>query len=84
MPPSTVSANAPSIRERVGHVIAYYVAFGPHGPRAPIDTPADRLKIYLYTVGLIAVTGVVYVGIHALCTFFQPPYQPPRSNTISL
>ncbi|XP_006456398.1 COX4 subunit IV of cytochrome c oxidase [Agaricus bisporus var. bisporus H97] len=54
---------------------AYYVAFGPHGPRAPIDTAADRFKIYLYTTGLIALTGVVYYGIHLMA--------PPAPRTLT-
>ena len=47
--------------------IAYYVAFGPHGPRAPTGQPGDGLKIFLSTVGLVGVAGAMFFGIKAIC-----------------
>jgi len=49
---------------------AYYVAFGPHGPRAPISKPGDTLKIFLATMGLV---GVAYVLSTALRAFAAAP-----------
>ncbi|PFH46628.1 hypothetical protein AMATHDRAFT_154305 [Amanita thiersii Skay4041] len=49
---------------------AYYVAFGPHGPRAPSSKPGDGLKIFAYTMALVGVAGVMTV---ALRQFASPP-----------
>lgn len=45
--------------------IAYYVAFGPHGPRAPTSAPGDGLKIFLATAGLIGLAGVLYLTVQS-------------------
>lgn len=45
---------------------AYYVAFGPHGPRAPTSQPGDALKIFLGTMGLCGVALGVFLGIRSL------------------
>ncbi|KAI0080544.1 COX4, subunit IV of cytochrome c oxidase [Panus rudis PR-1116 ss-1] len=52
---------------------AYYVAFGPHGPRAPTSKPGDGLKIALAVLGAAAVAGVITVTVKS----FAPP--PPRT-----
>ncbi|KAI0780475.1 cytochrome c oxidase subunit IV family, partial [Trametes elegans] len=44
---------------------AYYVAFGPHGPRAPIDPPGSVPKIVLGVAGLLATAGALFYGIRA-------------------
>ncbi|KAF5357742.1 hypothetical protein D9756_001173 [Leucocoprinus leucothites] len=54
---------------------AYYVAFGPHGPRAPTSQPGDSLKIVLYTTALVAVAGSLFF---ALRNFATPP---PKTMT---
>ncbi|KAF8625750.1 hypothetical protein AX17_006776 [Amanita inopinata Kibby_2008] len=55
---------------------AYYVAFGPHGPRAPASKPGDTLKIFGYTVALIGAAGLLSAGLKA---FAAAP--PPRTLT---
>ncbi|KAG5643327.1 hypothetical protein DXG03_001177 [Asterophora parasitica] len=52
---------------------AYYVAFGPHGPRAPISQPGDGVKIAFWTLALVAVAG----GLYATARSFAPP--PPKT-----
>ena len=54
---------------------AYYVAFGPHGPRAPTSQPGDNLKIFLSTVALIAIGGAVFFAITAKSTWFLTPFR---------
>ncbi|OCH88817.1 cytochrome c oxidase subunit IV [Obba rivulosa] len=54
---------------------AYYVAFGPHGPRAPTHKPGDTVKLLLGTLAGIAVAG----GVFAWFRSRAPP--PPRSLT---
>ena len=44
---------------------AYYVAFGPHGPRTPISQPGDNLKIFLSTIGLVGVSGLIFLFIQS-------------------
>jgi hypothetical protein len=46
--------------------IAYYVAFGPHGPRTPSSKPGDNLKIFLSSMGLVGLAGVLWAGIRAI------------------
>ncbi|KAI8982810.1 cytochrome c oxidase subunit IV family [Trametes punicea] len=52
---------------------AYYVAFGPHGPRAPVDPPGSMPKIILGVSSLILAAGVAFYAIRAVA----PP--PPRT-----
>lgn len=52
-----------------GGIIAYYVAFGPHGPRTPSSKPGDTLKVFGYTMGLLGVTGIVSLVLHHFGTW---------------
>jgi len=54
---------------------AYYVAFGPHGPRAPTSAPGDGLKVFLATTALVGLAGVLYYVTH----LFAAP--PPKTLT---
>ncbi|KIJ92863.1 hypothetical protein K443DRAFT_685014 [Laccaria amethystina LaAM-08-1] len=49
---------------------AYYVAFGPHGPRTPTSQPGDNFKILLSTFALVGVAGVLF---YTLKQFAAPP-----------
>ena len=72
---------------------AYYVAFGPHGPRAPIDPPGAGPKIFLGVTGLIVAAGALFYAIRAsgvyLCTayvmsrVFNVTSQPLRPRRLS-
>ncbi|KAF6743820.1 cytochrome c oxidase subunit IV-domain-containing protein [Ephemerocybe angulata] len=42
---------------------AYYVAFGPHGSRAPISHPGDSLKLWASVAGLVAAAGLLAIGV---------------------
>jgi hypothetical protein len=65
---------------------AYFVAFGPHGPRAPTSQPGDALKIFLSTVGLISIgTGIFFI-IQSRCLFsffFSFLFNHLNSNTLA-
>lgn len=54
---------------------AYYVAFGPHGPRTPVNPPGIGLKVAATVFGLVALTGVIVTTIKS----FAAP--PPRTIT---
>jgi cytochrome c oxidase subunit 4 len=54
---------------------AYYVAFGPHGPRAPTSAPGEGLKIFLATAALVGLGGVLSFVMHS----FAAP--PPKTLT---
>ncbi|KAI0647499.1 cytochrome c oxidase subunit IV-domain-containing protein [Trametes meyenii] len=54
---------------------AYYVAFGPHGPRAPVNPPGAKAKIALSVTGLIVSAGVIFYAIRASAP------APPRTIT---
>ncbi|KAF9072980.1 COX4, subunit IV of cytochrome c oxidase [Rhodocollybia butyracea] len=52
---------------------AYYVAFGPHGPRAPVSKPGDNFKVFAGTLALMGVAGILFYAIRLA----SPP--PPRT-----
>ncbi|KAG9226503.1 hypothetical protein CCMSSC00406_0005830 [Pleurotus cornucopiae] len=54
---------------------AYYVAFGPHGPRTPIHPPGTILKIFLGTMGLVGAAGALFLALRQIA----PP--PPKTLT---
>ena len=49
---------------------AYYVSFGPHGPREPVSKEGDGLKIVLGVVGLLGVSGILFAGIRSMGMYF--------------
>jgi len=54
---------------------AYYVSFGPHGPRTPINPPGTVLQVVLGVAALVGVTGVIWSITRSLA---QPA---PRTMT---
>lgn len=54
--------------------IAWWIAFGPHGPRAETP-PGEWGRVWFYTAVGIAVSAVLFYGIHS---FARPP---PRTMT---
>ncbi|KAH0826939.1 COX4, subunit IV of cytochrome c oxidase [Lanmaoa asiatica] len=54
---------------------AYYVAFGPYGPRTPVSPPGQGLKVFLYTMGLVGISGLISMAVHSRA----PP--PPKTLT---
>ncbi|KAJ7749054.1 cytochrome c oxidase subunit IV-domain-containing protein [Mycena maculata] len=52
---------------------AYYVAFGPHGARAPIHEKGDGFRIALSTAGLCGLAVVLFYAIRHV----SPP--PPKT-----
>ncbi|KAH9950230.1 COX4, subunit IV of cytochrome c oxidase [Amylocystis lapponica] len=52
---------------------AYYVAFGPHGPRTPTNPPGTSMKVFLGAVAGIAVAGTLFAVSRSLA----PP--PPKT-----
>merc|ERR1712230_267030 len=53
---------------------AWWIAFGPHGPRAEAP-PGEWSKVFLYAMIGVAISGGLFFSIHA---FARPP---PRSMT---
>ena len=41
------------------------MAFGPHGPRAPTSKPGEGFKVFLATLGLVGMAGIVHLVIHS-------------------
>ncbi|KAG8758017.1 Cytochrome c oxidase subunit 5A, partial [Ceratobasidium sp. 423] len=39
---------------------AYFVAFGPHGPRTPVTPPGQTMKVITGTLVMIALAGGAY------------------------
>jgi hypothetical protein len=47
---------------------AYYVSFGPHGPREPGHREGDGLKIVLGVVGMLGLSGLLFSVIRSMGT----------------
>ncbi|KAH8919338.1 cytochrome c oxidase subunit IV [Atractiella rhizophila] len=45
---------------------AYYIAFGPHGPREPLTKPGDSMKVTLGVTAVLVIAGVVFFGLRAI------------------
>lgn len=54
--------------------IAWWIAFGPHGPRA-LDPPGEWTRVWLYTALGVGISVALFLTIHA---FARPP---PRTMT---
>ncbi|KAG9313311.1 cytochrome c oxidase subunit IV-domain-containing protein [Chiua virens] len=54
---------------------AYYVAFGPHGPRTPVSPPGQGLKVFIYTMALVGVAAAISMAVRSR----SPP--PPKTLT---
>ncbi|WWD22243.1 hypothetical protein CI109_106734 [Kwoniella shandongensis] len=54
---------------------AYFVAFGPHGPRAPVSEPGHGLKVF----GGVAVAVLAAFGVLTYAKTFSAP--PPHTMT---
>jgi cytochrome c oxidase subunit 4 len=48
------------------HRTAYYVAFGPHGPRAPVNPPGTVVKIFAGVTLLVGSASLLYAGIRSM------------------
>ncbi|KAG8995524.1 Cytochrome c oxidase subunit 5A [Tulasnella sp. 427] len=42
---------------------AYYISFGPHGPRKPVDEPGTGLKVFGLTIAIVGAAGVAFAAI---------------------
>lgn len=49
-------------------VLAYYVAFGPHGPRSPVNPPGTTVKILTGVSALIGTAGLLYASFRSIGT----------------
>ena len=45
---------------------AYYVAFGPHGPRKPVFAPGDSLKIFLASTAAVGAGVLIFLGVRSI------------------
>ncbi|CCM00496.1 uncharacterized protein FIBRA_02530 [Fibroporia radiculosa] len=50
---------------------AYYVAFGPHGPRAPVNPPGSTMKVILGTSAGIIAALALFLSVRTLAA--PPP-----------
>ncbi|KAG9016860.1 Cytochrome c oxidase subunit 5A [Tulasnella sp. JGI-2019a] len=44
---------------------AYYISFGPHGPRKPIDAPGAQWKIFMLTTGIVGAATAAFLLIRS-------------------
>lgn len=50
---------------------AYYIAYGPHGPRAPIVPPNTNGKVFVGTIACIVAAGGVFALVRANCQWLS-------------
>ncbi|KAJ9104365.1 hypothetical protein QFC19_004007 [Naganishia cerealis] len=67
--------NAAERAGEAGGMDAYYVAYGAHGPRAPINQPGNGLRVAAGTALAIGVAFAIFSGFRA-----RAP-EPPKSMT---
>src|ERR1700743_2401868 len=64
-----VDSNGASYDVILGHAAnsftAWWIAFGPHGPRAT-DPPGEWTRVWIYTAAGVAISAAVFWGIHAM------------------
>jgi hypothetical protein len=51
-------------------IIAWYVSFGPHGPRAPLNPPGTMGKIIGGVTAIVAASTVIFVAVRSIGEFF--------------
>ncbi|GAO46298.1 cytochrome c oxidase subunit V [Saitoella complicata NRRL Y-17804] len=51
---------------------AYYIAFGPYGPRAPLHPPKFHLKVFMGVLGGLAASITLFLGIRSFAA--GPPH----------
>lgn len=56
------------------YCIAWWIAFGPHGPRAEAP-PGEWTKVFIYTAAGVAISVALFFAVHS---FARPP---PKSMT---
>lgn len=44
---------------------AYYISFGPHGPRKPVDEPGSGLKVAALTTAIVGAALVAFAVIRS-------------------
>jgi hypothetical protein len=68
----------------VPHPTAYYVAFGPHGPRAPVNPPGTVVKILSGISVLIGSAALLYGGIRSvgMLVSIHPLYHTVLTATV--
>ncbi|KAG8899039.1 Cytochrome c oxidase subunit 5A [Tulasnella sp. 408] len=54
---------------------AYYISFGPHGPRKPVDEPGSGLKVFGLTMAIVGAAGLGFAGIRSFGG------EPPKTMT---
>ena len=89
MPTSPVRFAPPGWRLTDGRfrLAAYYVAFGPHGPRAPVNPPGTVPKVAIGVAALVAAAGVIFYSVRAsgasrlLCVGV---FRPALTSSLSL
>jgi hypothetical protein len=59
-------------------ITAYYVAFGPHGPRAPVNPPGTAVKIITGISALVGSAALLYGGIRSLGMLFPSIFSSYR------
>ena len=89
MPTSPVRFAPPGWRLTDGRfrLAAYYVAFGPHGPRAPVNPPGTVPKVAIGVAALVAAAGVIFYSVRASGAFrllCAGVFRPALTSSFSL
>lgn len=61
---------------------AYYVSFGPHGPRKPITSSGQGMRTFAGVAGLIGATFAIFFGLRSTGECFLTPLHTPLAGEI--
>ncbi len=61
-------------------ISAYFIAFGPHGPRAPIKPPGSNIKIVFGVVGGLVLGATLFATIRSFGRTHKPPHPVSAIN----
>ncbi|TIC00155.1 Glc-6-P isomerase [Wallemia mellicola] len=50
---------------------AYFISFGPHGPRTPVVEQGGNTKVFVGVLGALAATAAIYFGVRSFAA--EPP-----------
>lgn len=64
--------------------LAYFVAFGPHGPRTPANEPGHSLKVFVGVAALVGTAYAVFELIRSQGTSPFPSLDPPTLSISGL
>ena len=68
--PPSISPQSPSLRATTDKFTAYFVAFGPHGPRAPLNAPGNGMRVTGGVIAALVAAFGIFSFARSQCEYF--------------